>query len=278
MGRAQLLDDRMKKKIFNLLTRTVYDNSTGWKLDADGHIVLKDGNPVYLNSSGQELSIAPDTITRLNSEAKTHREAKENAVNALKAFEGLDALQARKAIETVTKLDAKQLIDAGKVDELKHQITSQFTTQITEKEKAYAELQSKYDSILINNIFAGSEFLRNNIAVPRDMLEATFRNNFKVEDGQVHGYGKDGNRLLSKSKHGEYATAEEALQLLVEAHPQKDIIMKADLGSGSGSGGNGGNRVNNNVVMKRADFDKLPPVSQAEIAGKLRTGEMQLTD
>lgn len=268
----------IEMKNFRLLSTTAYDNSTGWKLDADGKIEMKDGNPVYINASGQEMTIAQDTITRLNSEAKTHREAKEAAIASLKAFEGLDADKARKAIETVEKLDAKQLIDAGKVDELKQQITTQFTTQVAEKDKAYADLQSKYDSTLINNVFAGSEFIRNNIAVPRDMFEATFRSNFRIEDGQITVYGKDGNRLLSKSKAGEYATAEEAFQLLVESHPQKDVILKADVGNGSGSNGNGGNRPNTNATVKRADFEKLPALKQAEISGKVRAGEMQLTD
>lgn len=270
------MDNRMKK--LKLLSTTAYDNSPGWKLDAEGHIVIKDGNPVYLNAAGQEMTIAQDTITRLNGEAKAHRQAKEDAEKALKAFEGIDVEVARKSIEIASKLDAKQLIDAGKVDELKQQITSQFTIQMAEKDKAYGDLQSKYDSMHINNVFAGSEFVRNNLAVPRDMFEASFRSNFKVENGQVSAYDKVGNRLMSKTRVGEYADAEEALQLLVDAHPQKDVILKADVGSGSGNGGNGGNGGNATRVIKRSDFEKLSPVKQAEVSGKVRAGEMKLTD
>ena len=50
-----------------------------WKLDESGAIVMKDGNPVYVDSQGQEKTVSTDTITRLNNEAKQHRVAKEEA-------------------------------------------------------------------------------------------------------------------------------------------------------------------------------------------------------
>lgn len=250
---------------------------TNWKLDEDGHIIVRDGNPVYVNTNGDEQTVAVDTISKLNREAKEHREAKEQALSRLKEYDGLDAVKAREALETVSKLDASKLIDAGKVDEVKTQITAQYQSQLDEKSKALNELQVKYDGMIINNVFANSEFIRNNVAVPRDMFEAKFRNNFKVEDGAVVVYGNDGNRLYSKERAGEYATAEEGLRILAEAHPNRDAILKANAGSGTGSdggaGGMGGSR-----YMKRADFEKLPPAKQAELALKMSKGEIQLTD
>lgn len=250
---------------------------TNWKLDENGNIVMKDGNPVYVNTNGDEQSVAVDTISRLNNEAKTHREAKEAALEKLKAFEGLDAVKAREALETVSKLDANKLIDAGKVDEVKSQITAQLQGQIDEKSKALTELQTKYDNMIVNNLFANSEFIRNNVAVPRDMFEAKFRNNFKVENGQVVVYGNDGNRLYSKERAGEYATPEEGLRILAEAHPNRDTILRANTGSGTGSNGaagaSGGSR-----YMKRSDFEKLSPSQQLEYAQKMRNGEITLTD
>lgn len=266
----------MKK--LKLLSTTAYDNSTGWKLDTDGHIEMKDGNPIYLNAAGQEMIVDQGTVTRLGNEAKTHREAKETAEKSLKVFEGLDPVKAKEALITVGKLDAKTLVDSGKVDELKAQITSQFQTQIAEKDKAYNELNTKFDSMQIDSVFSGSEFVRNSIAVPIDMFQDSFRKHFKVEEGKVTAYGKDGNRLMSKTRVGEYATADEALQLLVDSHSQKDVILKADVGSGSGSGGDGGNRPVGNTVIKRADFDKLTTIQKAETSAKVGKGEMTLTD
>lgn len=64
------------------------------KLDENGNAVLQDGKPVYVHDDGKEVAFdAPGTvatITRLNSEAKGHRERAENAEKAVKAFEGID--------------------------------------------------------------------------------------------------------------------------------------------------------------------------------------------
>lgn len=264
----------MKKKTF-LSLLVAFSNS--WKMDDNGAIVMKDGNPVYIDPSGREMVVAHDTIARLNSEAKSHREAKEEALSKLKLYEGLEPEAARKALETVSKLNAKELIESGKVDELKNQITQQFSSQLAEKENALKELTSKLDSLHINNVFANSEFIRNSIAVPRDMFEATFRNNFKVENGQVVAYGKDGNRLFSKTKAGEYADAEESLQLLVDSHPQKDIILRADVKSGTGNSGAGGNYGGVRSI-KRSEFESLGGSKKVDVLAKIRSGEMKLTD
>lgn len=254
----------------------------GWKTDEAGALVLKDGNPVYIDATGAEKVVEAGTITRLNAEAREHRIAKEEALSKLKAFEGIDDPEiARKALDTVKKLDAKKLIDAGEVDKLQDQIKQQFTAQLAEKDGALSSLQAKLDNMLVSDVFKSSEFVRDNLAVPRDMFEATFRSNFKVEEGKVVAYGKDGNRLLSKSRAGEYADADEALRLLVEAHPQKDVIIKANTGNGSGNTGGGGNRAPGAKTISSADFKAMQindPTQAAEIAAKVGKGEMQFKD
>lgn len=250
---------------------------TNWKLDDNGSVLTKDGNPIYVNSNGEEMSLAVDTISRLNREAKEHREAKEQALERLKAFEGIDPVKAREALETVSKLDTSKKIEEGKIEEVKNEITSRYQLQIDEKNKALSDLQVKYDNLIVNNVFANSDFIRDNVAVPRDMFEAKFRNNFKVENGQVVVYGNDGNRLYSKEHMGEYATAEEGLRILAESHPNKDSILKANVGSGTGATGAGG-ATGGSRYMKRSDFEKLDPSKQLEIAQKISKGEMSLTD
>ncbi len=265
----------MKKTL--ILNFFAFANNT-WKLDDNGAIVMKDGNPVYVDGQGREISVATDTISKLGNEAKMHREAKELLENKLKLFEGIDPETARKSIETVSKLDAKQLIDAGKVDEVKKQITDQMGAQIAEKDKALLEATARYENLLIDNAFAQSEFVRSNIAVPRDMFEATFRKNFKVENGKITAYDNAGNSLMSPERNYEPANTEEALKILVNSHPQKNVILKADVGSGSGSTGAGGGSGITKRVMKRSEIEGLPPMQQAQYAAKVRSGEIQLTD
>lgn len=249
----------------------------GWKLDKDGKIELKDGNPIYIDAEGKEMTIEAGTVSRLNAEAAGHRRAKEAAETKLKEFEGLDAKKAREALDTVSKIDQKKLIDAGEVDKVKDEISKQFTTQIAEKDKANNDLQSKLDNMQIDNIFSNSEFIRERIATPRDMFQDSFRKFFKKDGNEIIAVDRAGNRLMSKQRIGEFATPEEALELLVDTHPQKDTILRADTGKGSGNGGNGGAR-GGGRVMKRSEFNALAPAQQAEAGAKQASGELQIVD
>jgi hypothetical protein len=71
------------------------------------------------------------------------------------------------------------------------------------------------------------------LAVPADMVQATFGNRFKIEDGKVVAYDANGNKIFSRARPGELADFDEALETLVEQYPYKDHILK-------GSGANGG--------------------------------------
>ena len=255
------------------------DNKNGWKTDDAGNIIARDGNPVWVDSNGAEMTLERDTVSRLNAEAKAHREAKEAAETRLKAFEGLDASKAREALETVKNIDLKKMIDSGKLEEVRKELTTQFQTQIAEKDKAYADLRTEYDNTRISNIFAGSEFIRNRVAVPADMFEATFKGNFKIEDGKIVVKDKAGNQLMSKKKIGEYADPDEALELLIEQHPQKDVILKANGQSGSGNRGNGGNGGGGNgKTMKRSEYDGLSDHDRAGYAASLAKRELTIVD
>jgi len=79
---------------------------------------------------------------------------------------------------------------------------------------------------------------------------------------------------MSKKNAGEFADPNEALELLVEMHPQKDTILKASGAGGSGNNGGGGAR-GAGRTMKRDDFLALSPADQSTIATK---GETQIVD
>lgn len=255
-----------------------FENDGGsWKTDADGNIVMKDGNPVFINAAGSEQIVAKDTIANLNSEAAGYRKRAETAEAKLKPFEGLDAEKAKKAIETVVKLDAKKLIDAGEVDKVRDEISKSFNEQIAELTKENGTLKSTVDGLHLDAAFNGSEFVRQNVAIPVEMLRATFGTQFKVEDGKVVPYGADGNRIRSKKMVGEQASFEEGLEIILDGYPHKDAIMKPADASGSGSGGGGGGR-GQGLVMKTSEFDNLSPSQQSEAAAKARAGEIQIVD
>ncbi len=231
------------------------------KLDDAGHVVVSDGKPVYVGDDGKDIAFdAPATIatiSRLNGEAKGHREAKEAAEAKLKGFEGIDdPVAARKALETVKNLDDKRLVDAGEVEKVKAEaikaVEEKYKPVVAENESLKGALHGEK----IGGSFARSKFISEKIAVPADIVEARFGKNFKLEDGKVVAYDAAGNKLYSKASPGEPAGFDEALELLVDGYAYKDQILKGTGGSGSGkTPGQGGN--NGAKTMTREAFDKL---------------------
>ncbi len=251
---------------------------SGWKVDEDGKLVVDDkGNPIYIGSDGKEQSVQGDTISRLNGEAKTHREAKEKAEADLAKYKDIDPVKAKEALETIAKLDAKQLIDAGEVDKVREEISKGFTAQIAEKDKAIEGLTGDLNGLKLQTAFGSSTFVQERIGVPAEMFQATFAKNFKVEDGKVVPYDQSGNKVYSKKNMGEVADIDEALEIMVEAYPYKDSILKADGGSGSGSQGGGGGRGTGRRIM-RSEFEKMSPAQQAEAAQSQAKGEVTIVD
>ena len=85
------------------------------KLDANGHVVVENGMPVYIHDDGKEIAFdaaqAVSKITSLNGEARSHREAKEAAETKLAAFASIsDPTKALEALDMMTKIDQKRLI------------------------------------------------------------------------------------------------------------------------------------------------------------------------
>jgi hypothetical protein len=251
----------------------------GWKLTEDGKAIeLKDGNPVWINADGSEAVMQGDAITRLNAENKDMRQRAEAAETKAKAFDGLDAAAAKDALAKLQKIDQKKLIDAGEVDKLKDSMKQEFTGQIAELQKDRDTLQQRLDQREIDFVFAGSEFIRDRVAIPRDLFEGSMRKHFSMKDGKLEIKDASGNVMRSKKNIGEIASPDEALEMLIDMRPDKDAILKANTGGGSGNNGGGGNRGNNGATIKRADWEKLPAHEQAAKSTALVKGELTVVD
>ena len=104
---------------------------------------------------------------------------------------------------------------------------------------------------LVAQAFEHSRFVADKLAVPADLLEARFGASFKPENGRLVAYDVTGNAIMRRDNPGEPAEFDEALERLVAAHPQRDVIMRG-LGNAAGPG----------KTMPRAVFDTLPPAAR----------------
>lgn len=233
------------------------------EIDGTIYAMVQDGKPVYTDDSGKDIAFdavhSADTIKRLNGEAKGHREAKEAAEKALKAFEGIDDPEAAlKALSTVQNLDDKKLVDAGEVEKVK----AEAIKAVEEKYKPTVEraeaLEKQLRQEKIGGSFARSKFIADKLAVPAPMVEKTFGEHFTIEDGKIIAKDTNGNQIYSKERPGEPADFDEALETLVDNFPYRDSIVKGRGSNGSGAPG-GGQGANGGKMIARAEFDKLAP-------------------
>ena len=196
-----------------------------------------------------------DSIRAKNGEAATHRREKEELAKKLEVFKDLDPEAARKALETVSALDAGKLIEAGKVEEVKKAAAAEYAQRVeslnkaleTAKAEAQAGLSAKdtvIEDLLIGNGITGSPFLREQTVLPPEVAMPFLKPHFKVEydDGKpvVRPYDNQGKVIFSPSNPGNPATVDEAIQFIIGSHPQKDSLLKnpaPDGGSGMKQGG-----------------------------------------
>lgn len=254
------------------------------KVDENGNVVVQNGHPVYVHPDGKEVpfdaSAAVSKIGALNKEAQGHREAKEAAEAKAKAFEGLeDAEAARKALETIKNIDEGKLIAAGKVDEIKSAAAKAAQEQVAAASKAHAEelARTKQDlekitgelySEKIGGAFNRSKLIGEKFAIPADLVQARFGQQFKIEDGRVVAYDQVGNKIFSRSRPGEIADFEEALETIVDQYPYRDNILKSS-GANGGGAPSGGSGTGGKKTLSRAAFDALEPSARV---GHVRSG------
>lgn len=214
------------------------------------------GLPIYVHDDGKEVAHdAPQTvatIARLNGEAKTNRERYEKAESSLKTFEGIDdPVAAKKAIDTLKNFDDKKLVDAGEVEKVKAEAIKAVEEKYAPIVQERDAFQNQLHNELIGGGFARSKFIQDKVSVPSDMIQAQFGKNFKIEEGKVVAYGADGQKIYSRSRPGEVADFDEALETMIGGYQHKDSILK---GSQAGGGGFQGGS-NANTGLKRSQMD-----------------------
>lgn len=231
---------------------------------------VQDGMPIYVGDDGKDtlfdLNQALSKIAELSTEEKGIRKKAGELAESLKAFEGLGSVDdIRKAVETVRNLKDGELVTAGKAAEIKAQALKEAEDRINATKKAADEEIAKitrerdetraaHHGEMIGNAFSRSKFIAEKVGIPVDMVQSRFGNAFKVEDGKIVAYRADGQRVTSRSKILEPAEFDEALEILVDAYPYRDHILK---GAGGGSGSRGGSGTTGGKTILRKDFEAL---------------------
>jgi len=260
-------------------SRMAKEKTMKLKLDENGNAVLVDGKPVYVHDDGKEIPFdaarTVDTISRLNKEAQTHREAKEAAEGQLKTlgeqfkvYEGLDPEASRKALQRTKDIEDGKLIEAGKLDEVRTAAQREYEARFSSATKTHSEslaalqaenakLNGHLNDEIVGGSFARSKYIADNLAIPTDLVQAAFGNKFKVEEGKLVAVDAHGNKIFSRNRPGELADFDEAMSTLVEQYPNRDHILKSSGARGTGAQASAVASGTGNTSITRAQFDQL---------------------
>jgi len=249
-----------------------------WKMNGD-HAEVQDGHPVWVYDDGKEAPFdagsALSKIRDLTSESigrKNKLKDMEQRFAPVAEIEDLATYitNANKALETVANFKDKDFIEAGEVERLKHGVAESFETKISELTKSYdkkikameeAESLNKQNiqKLLVRGAFDRSEFIRENTILSPRIVYSTFAKNFQIEDVDgtptAIGTRENGEKIFSLKKPGSYADTEEALEILINEHPDKDIILKGTPGGGGTLPG--GHQKRNVDVLKMSPRQRL---------------------
>jgi hypothetical protein len=238
---------------------------------------------VLYDNNGEEFAFDAGStyikIQELQRENKTHRESKADLESKLKSLDGIDPDKYRQAVDSLSKIDQKKLIEAGDVDKLRREIEDSFKAkyepEINSARDEMNKMKSQYNSEKLSNAFNGSAYIRDNVAVPSDIARAAFGDRFKIEDGKMIATDSQGNTIYSRKNPGNPADFDEAIMQIIDAYPNRDSILKAANHQGTGGANSGGGQKRN---ITRTQFESLSPVEKASVAKSMSEGAISISE
>lgn len=213
-----------------------------WKTDENGNLVVQDGNPVIVTADGKEEIFSLDKnkeyIDSLKAESIGRRKELSEIKEQFKAYEGLDPQQAREALEKLQKLNDKDLIDAGKVDEVKAEMRKVYEAQLNDERSKAVQLENQLKSYIVGQAFGDSKFIDEKLSIPKDMAREFFGKHFVVNDKNqviaLHDPSDPESIVYSDANPGDPAGFDEALAKFVNSYQYRDQILRSSGNQGSG--------------------------------------------
>lgn len=245
------------------------------KFDEKGTVVLQEVNgtkmPVYIRADGTEAPLdAAALIDSVETRAKQNSRVESQLAELkakLKSYDGIDDPEsARKALDMISKLDQKKLVEVGEIDRVRAEIAKGYEAKLGDATKERDSLREELYNERVGGAFSRSKVISEKFAVPPDMIQARFGENFGIDGGKLYAVDSNGNKLYSRVRPGELADFDEALTILVEQYPYRDQILKGTGSSGSGAPANGGQGAGGGRSISRAELLKMDPSEAAKLA------------
>jgi len=274
-----------------------------WKIKIDEEskspVFSDDGKPIYFDPDGKELALDPPAmyqkIIDLGLENKKHRESNKSLRTNLDIFEGIDDIgewktKADEALEKVANFNEKDWLAADKVKKLKDDIKDSYEKQLTqqadafkEKEESFGTRLSKKDTqirdLMVNNKFA-THPLFSGTKPKTNVLPAMavdhFGKQFKIEENEktgelsLIGHYANGDIVYSKENPGDIAEFREAMNLIFEAHPDKDAMIRGGAPGTGSRGGDGDGGFDEDDELKKLEKEYAAAIEAKDAKNSVR--------
>ena len=200
----------------------------------------------------QEQQKPSDTEAKLLKEVM-QRKAKakelEDEMKALKdqlnAYSGINLEEVKSLIEEKKANEMKSLEEKGQWEALKNQMKEENMKLLKEQMDKASQLQSivtqqqeLIDKLTLGSSFNSSGFILNELNLSPEKAKIIYGNHFEIENGVVVAYDKprgSANRVQLIDADGEALGFDEAIKKIIDADPDKNILLKQKTKIGSAS-------------------------------------------
>jgi len=253
-----------------------------WKMKKVGDVDVldtgSDGNPVWIDTAGAEKAVAGETVSRLNAEAKQHRERAEAAEAKLREYGDIDPPTARDLAAKRKDIEAGKLIESGKLEQVKAELTREYQVKIEAETKRADTAEANLKKTTIAAAFGQSPFIREKMALAPDLVQALFERSFDVRDGKLVALDANGNPMIGTGKNmGENMGFDEAMEAFVNSRPDKGSLLRGNNQNGSGVNGQGAGDGKKRTVT-RSEEAKMSPADRQAFFKEVDAGTASLVD
>jgi hypothetical protein len=268
-----------------LKARLTADEHTALASDALQALYKKDGDAFVLEVDGADEVFAPGLKKALESERDANKQHKKLLADLKSKFDGLDPAKAREALKKLEEFEDKELLDAGKVDEIVTKRTERMRqdhqAQIDAMQKQLAEggettksLTNRLYEVLID---AGVAEASTKVGVRPTALQdikLRARSVWRMEEGKPIPKKDDGTIIYGK-KATEPITFEE---WVVSLQPDAPHLFEPSRGSGAPAGGGQRGAAGGGVRLTREEARDPQVYRAAKEAAEKAGGAVQIVD
>lgn len=211
------------------------------------------------DKQGEEVKKEETSNAELNALVETLKQEKANLLKEVMAkkaklqeYEGINAEEAKKLLEekkkaeeAQKKAEMEQAEKENNWEAVKKQMNEQHEAQKNELQKQIdslreqiAQNQKEKETLLINNKFEESRFIRENLVLSPNKTRALYGSYFDVEGSELVAYNApkgSANRARLVDVNGNNLTFDKAIEKIVNLDPDKNTLLKSKVHVGSGS-------------------------------------------